>query len=87
MTADKAYDKSSRSKRKVAVAMKYRPGKNAAPRITAKGWGVIAEQLLARYGPFLPEQTRESDPAQWADDIPHLLGIDLATDRRLDRIF
>ena len=52
------------------------------------GWNTrcrIAEQLLAYYGPFLPQRIREADPAQWADDIPDLLGVDSGTDAQLDR--
>ncbi|MEK6590508.1 MAG: EscU/YscU/HrcU family type III secretion system export apparatus switch protein [Nitrospinota bacterium] len=33
-------------KRKAAVALKYSPPKDRAPRVTAKGWGYIAERLL-----------------------------------------
>ena len=31
---------------KKAVALKYEPGKDAAPRVTAKGRGVIAERIV-----------------------------------------
>ncbi|MCK4341194.1 MAG: hypothetical protein KAY37_05660 [Phycisphaerae bacterium] len=48
---------------------------------------MIAEQLLAYYGPFLPKRIREADPAQWADDIPDLLGVDSATNQWLNRSF
>lgn len=54
------------------------------------GWNTrctIAKELLACYGPFLPAQIRDADPAQWADDIPHLLGVDSATNRFLNRSF
>jgi hypothetical protein len=61
-----------------------------AKHLTPCGWNIrckIAEQLLARCGPFLPELVQQSDAAQWADDIPDLLAVDLATDRWLDRSF
>ena len=33
-------------KRKSAVALRYEPGKDSAPRITAKGQGSIAEKII-----------------------------------------
>ena len=54
------------------------------------GWNArctIAKELLACYGPFLPARIRDADPAQWADDIPHLLGVDSDTNRYLNRSF
>jgi flagellar biosynthesis protein len=33
-------------KRKAAVSLKYSPQKDRAPKITAKGWGVVAEKIL-----------------------------------------
>ena len=54
--------------------MKYRLGKDAAPRITAKGWGVIAEQLLAL--------AAEHDVPLWHDrDLAAALAVlDLETE-------
>ncbi len=33
-------------KRKAAVSLKYSPAKDMAPKVTAKGWGVVAEKIL-----------------------------------------
>ena len=33
-------------KRKAAVSLKYSPAKDRAPKVTAKGWGVVAEKIL-----------------------------------------
>ena len=52
------------------------------------GWNtrcMIAEQLLAYCGPFLPARIRDADPAEWADDIPYMLGVDSATNQWLNR--
>ncbi len=35
------------AERKVAVALEYEPGKDAAPRLTAKGHGEVAEKIIA----------------------------------------
>jgi len=35
-----------RPKRKAAVSLKYSPAKDMAPKVTAKGWGVVAEKIL-----------------------------------------
>ena len=35
-----------RPKRKAAVSLKYSPAKDRAPKVTAKGWGVVAEKIL-----------------------------------------
>lgn len=35
-------------KRKMAAAIKYDPEKGAAPRVTAKGLGMIAEKIIAK---------------------------------------
>ena len=54
------------------------------------GWNtrcLIAKELLARYEPYLPARIRDADPAEWADDIPHLLGVDSATNQWLNRSF
>ena len=34
-------------KRKKAVALSYRPDRDAAPRVAAKGYGPVAERILA----------------------------------------
>jgi len=34
-------------KRKKAAALKYDPGKDAAPKVSAKGKGVVAEQIIS----------------------------------------
>lgn len=36
-----------RDKRKKAVALRYRPDKGQAPKLTAKGRGLIAEKIIA----------------------------------------
>ena len=35
-----------RPNRKAAVSLKYSPAKDRAPKVTAKGWGVVAEKIL-----------------------------------------
>ena len=35
-----------RPNRKAAVSLKYSPAKDMAPKVTAKGWGVVAEKIL-----------------------------------------
>ncbi|MDP8221943.1 MAG: EscU/YscU/HrcU family type III secretion system export apparatus switch protein [Candidatus Lernaella stagnicola] len=34
--------------RKAAAAIKYDPGKDGAPRVTAKGMGVVAEKIIEK---------------------------------------
>jgi flagellar biosynthesis protein len=36
------------TKRKAAAAVKYEPDKDRAPRLTAKGWGVVAEKIIEK---------------------------------------
>jgi FlhB-like protein len=36
----------SETRKKVAVALQYEPGKDAVPRVTAKGQGEVAEKIL-----------------------------------------
>ncbi len=36
-----------RAPRKKAAALKYEPGKDSAPRVVAKGEGLLAERLIA----------------------------------------
>jgi len=35
-----------KTKRRAAVSLKYSPTKDRAPKVTAKGWGVVAEKIL-----------------------------------------
>lgn len=44
-TEEKSHDKLSRDK--LAVALQYHKAKDAAPKVTAKGKGFIAEQIIA----------------------------------------
>ncbi len=39
--------KPTSSSRKTAVALSYKPEKDAAPKITAKGKGIVAEKIIA----------------------------------------
>lgn len=39
-------EKKKKEKRKAAVALKYEAGKDAAPKITAAGKGILAEKIL-----------------------------------------
>jgi flagellar biosynthesis protein len=38
--------KREKTHRKKAVALQYRPGEDAAPKITAKGSGLVADRLI-----------------------------------------
>lgn len=40
-------DKKTKPGRKAAVALSYKPEKDAAPRVTAKGKGLVAEKIIA----------------------------------------
>ncbi len=41
-------DKRARQKRAGAVALSYKEGQNKAPKVSAKGQGLIAEKIIAR---------------------------------------
>ena len=54
------------AERKVAVALEYEPGKDAAPRLTAKGHGEVAEKIIAiaeiRRGPRRAQRAARASP-------------------------
>lgn len=69
--------------RSLAVALKYAPG-DKAPRVVAKGRGLIAEEIIARakeYGVFVhesPELVTLLSQVDLDDHIPPLLYVAVA---------
>lgn len=46
MSKDRSRDQDPRLQRRLAVALQYEVGQDAAPRLVAKGYGAVAQQIL-----------------------------------------
>lgn len=60
-----------------------------ASRIELSGWPtrcLIAQILLQRWEPFLPENLRTCSPAQLANHLPELINVVLSIDRTVSKI-